>query len=105
MTPFRLTGITLHVWASIGIAIRSTADDDGSNLLQQADIAMYDAKANGGGFRHYNASRDINTRDRLQTIEQLRESIDRGTPPGRLRAMVEESVTWAEQVNVDEEDR
>lgn len=35
----------------------------------------------------------------------LRESIDRGTPPGRLRAMVEESVAWAEQVNVDGEDR
>ncbi|MGH3757960.1 DUF4192 domain-containing protein [Actinophytocola sp.] len=35
----------------------------------------------------------------------LRESIDRGTPPGRLRDMLEESVAWAEQVNVDVEDR
>ena len=35
----------------------------------------------------------------------LRESIDRGTPGSRIRAMVEESVTWAEQVNVEEEDR
>ncbi|MGH3315692.1 MAG: putative bifunctional diguanylate cyclase/phosphodiesterase [Nocardioidaceae bacterium] len=87
--PFRLTGITLHVWASIGIAIRSTADDDGSNLLQQADIAMYDAKANGGGFRHYSASRDINTRDRLQTIEQLRESIDRDELVLHYQPMVE----------------
>jgi hypothetical protein len=35
----------------------------------------------------------------------LRESIDRGMPPGRFRAMVEESVAWAEQVNVEEGDR
>lgn len=35
----------------------------------------------------------------------LRESIDRGTPGSRIRAMVEESVTWAEQVNVEEEDQ
>ncbi|HEY7595028.1 MAG TPA: DUF4192 domain-containing protein [Actinophytocola sp.] len=35
----------------------------------------------------------------------LRESIDRGMPPGRFRAMVEESVAWAEQVNVEEAGR
>jgi Domain of unknown function (DUF4192) len=35
----------------------------------------------------------------------LRESIERGTPGSRIRAMVEESVTWAEQVNVEEEGR
>jgi Domain of unknown function (DUF4192) len=35
----------------------------------------------------------------------MRESIDRGTPGSRIRAMVEESVEWAEQVNVEEEDR
>jgi len=35
----------------------------------------------------------------------LRESIDRGMPPARFRAMVEESVAWAEQVNVDGADR
>jgi hypothetical protein len=35
----------------------------------------------------------------------LRESIDRGTPPSRFRAMVEESVAWAEQVNVEGEAR
>jgi uncharacterized protein DUF4192 len=32
----------------------------------------------------------------------LRESIDRGTPPSRFRAMLEESVEWAEQVNLEE---
>ncbi len=31
----------------------------------------------------------------------LRESIDRGMPPDRFRAMVKESVSWAEQTNVD----
>jgi hypothetical protein len=30
----------------------------------------------------------------------LRESIDRGVPPGRLHAMLVESVEWAEQANV-----
>jgi hypothetical protein len=33
----------------------------------------------------------------------IREAIDRGTPPGRLRRMLEESVAWAEQVDVEED--
>jgi hypothetical protein len=35
----------------------------------------------------------------------MRNAIERGTPPGRLRAMVAESVTWVEQVNVEAGDR
>jgi Domain of unknown function (DUF4192) len=35
----------------------------------------------------------------------VRDAIERGTPPGRFRAMVAESVTWAEQVNVEAGDR
>ncbi|MFP5364226.1 MAG: diguanylate cyclase domain-containing protein [Thermoleophilia bacterium] len=35
--------------ASIGVAVRPADDDDGHELLKQADAAMYHAKAAGGG--------------------------------------------------------
>ncbi len=35
----------------------------------------------------------------------VRDAIERGTPPGRFRAMVAESVAWAERVNVEAGDR
>lgn len=38
---------------------------------------MYDAKNHHDGYRHYNPVNDMHDRDRLQTIEQLRDAIAR----------------------------
>jgi diguanylate cyclase len=77
-SPFDLPEISLHIGASIGMASCPDHADDAAVLMRQADVAMYDAKAAGGGHRVYNPANDQHSRDRLQTIEQLRGAIVRG---------------------------
>ena len=50
-TPFRLAGLTLTVTASVGIAFAGRGDDIPERVVQDADIAMYQAKRMGGA-RH-----------------------------------------------------
>jgi diguanylate cyclase (GGDEF)-like protein len=76
--PFQLPDITLHVGASVGIAMCPLHAEDGPTLLQKADVAMYDAKVHGGEFRFYSPERDKHSKDRLQTIEQLRSALGAG---------------------------
>lgn len=59
--PFRINGSTYHVGASIGIVVYPRDGDHQDVLLQRADTAMYDAKANG--------------RNRVQVFSQRLESI------------------------------
>ena len=74
--PFDLPDITLHVGASVGIALSPAHGDDGPDLLRKADVAMYDAKGSGDAHRMYEPNRDAHSRDRLKTIEQLRGAIE-----------------------------
>ncbi len=46
-SPFTLSGHQIHISASIGIALSSAQYAEGSDLLRDADIAMYWAKAKG----------------------------------------------------------
>jgi diguanylate cyclase len=75
--PFELPEISLHVGASIGISVFPDHASGADELLRQADVAMYDAKGRDGGYRLYDASRDSMSRDRLETIEQLRAAVGR----------------------------
>lgn len=52
-TPFFIQENEIFVAASIGISIYPDDDDDADVLLKNADIAMYRAKATGGGCYHY----------------------------------------------------
>jgi diguanylate cyclase (GGDEF)-like protein len=45
--PFLVEGKRVVASASIGVALSSTVDRGGSDLLRNADVAMYRAKANG----------------------------------------------------------
>jgi len=76
--PFVLQGVSLHSTASIGIAMVPDHATDAETLLQRADVAMYQAKRSHCGYTVYEASDDLNSRDRLETIEQLRLAIDGG---------------------------
>ena len=49
--PFPVQGITLHIDASIGIAIYPSHGKTVDQLLQRADVAMYMAKASGQDAR------------------------------------------------------
>ena len=46
--PFVLSGVELRVTASVGIAFAGNGDDLPEQVLQDADVAMYEAKRNGG---------------------------------------------------------
>ena len=54
-TPFTLAGQSVLVRASIGIALCPDHAQAAADLMHCADLALYDAKKNGGGcFRIYN---------------------------------------------------
>jgi len=55
--PMSLTGRRLAVRASVGVAVGGQAQTETRNLLRNADLALYEAKAHGKGcFREYDES-------------------------------------------------
>jgi len=74
---FVLDNISLHVDASIGIAIAPDHGDAADLLLQRADVAMYEAKRNHDAWQVYSPFRDRHTRDRLELMEDVRNAIGR----------------------------
>jgi diguanylate cyclase (GGDEF)-like protein len=73
---FVLDGMPLHVDASIGIAVCPDHGRDRSLLLARADTAMYAAKRDRRGFEVWAPDGAADSRDRLQTLEQLRTALD-----------------------------
>ena len=77
--PFVVDGHELFISCSIGIAM---APDDGvtyEELLQHADVAMYDAKDRGRAtFAVYAPPRSEPRRDRLELESRLHRAVDNG---------------------------
>jgi len=74
--PFDLDGTTVLVRASIGIALSSTGRRD-ADLLRDADVAMYVAKAAGKGrASFFEPSMHERVRSRLQVESELRTALD-----------------------------
>lgn len=78
LQPTLIDGIELVTHASIGIAVRSSADDVSTDLLRRADIAMYQAKLTRAGALLYDSGHDDFSRQKLQLAEDLRKGIDDG---------------------------
>ncbi|MEX5719814.1 putative bifunctional diguanylate cyclase/phosphodiesterase [Geodermatophilus maliterrae] len=85
--PFALGGMSVHATASIGVAFRPGTDDgdpDGAGrtttteLLRQADAAMYSAKRAGGGTAVYDAVQHGDDRGNLALVEELRSGLGSG---------------------------
>src|SRR5215207_9668966 len=76
--PFSLAGRELHVSGSIGIAL-ATPDVDPEELIRDADVAMYRAKAEGKA-RHavFDAHMHRNVLARLDLETDLRRAIEAG---------------------------
>ena len=63
--PFMLEGQSAYVGASIGVACAPVDGDDPAELLRNADLALYAAKADGKAtFRRYDSALDERTRER-----------------------------------------
>ncbi len=78
--PLQLDGNDIYVGATIGVAF-SEADDDTEQLLRNADIAMYSAKA--AGKARY-AVFQPRMQEQLQERLRLEEDIDRGLERGEF---------------------
>ena len=73
---FVLDGMPLHVDASIGVALCPEHGRDRSLLLARADTAMYVAKRGRHGYEIWAPDGTPASRDRLETLEQLRTALD-----------------------------
>jgi diguanylate cyclase (GGDEF)-like protein len=76
--PFAVEGLELDIGVSVGVAVYPEHATEDGELLRRADVAMYLAKAAGGGVALYDPDRDLHTRDRLALGQQLRAGLDRG---------------------------
>jgi diguanylate cyclase len=79
MAPFLIEGHQLMIGASIGISTFPESANDASDLMQQADSAMYAAKR-GGRNRATAFTPDLGSavRERLNLENQLRGAVARG---------------------------
>lgn len=76
--PFRLAGQEVFASVSIGVAMGGAGSEDGQALLRDADLAMYQAKANGKA-RCEVFDREMHARalDQLQLETDLRRALER----------------------------
>lgn len=78
--PYEIQGHAVRVGASIGIALSGAADATPEDLLHQADLAMYQAKASGRGqFQFFDAAMDAAARRRHATESALRMALREDT--------------------------
>jgi diguanylate cyclase (GGDEF)-like protein len=75
--PLALTEINLQIGASIGVAMFPDHAIDSDALLQLADVAMYQAKANHTGYAVYASRRDNHDARRLALASDLRSAVER----------------------------
>jgi diguanylate cyclase (GGDEF)-like protein len=73
--PFALAGISLHVGASIGIAVFPEHAEDAGTLMRHADVAMYEAKRGRTGHEVYKPKDDHHSRDRLALAGEVRRAL------------------------------
>lgn len=75
--PLRLNGHELTITASIGISLLPDTTREGAVLLNQAAMAMQEAKRLGGdGFQFFTEPLQADAHDRLQLEHQLRRALE-----------------------------
>lgn len=76
--PVEVNGHTFSVGVSIGIAFYPEDGITGDDLLKHADIAMYRAKALGGGYRLYQPEMSVGLTERMQIAKNLSRALHAG---------------------------
>jgi diguanylate cyclase (GGDEF)-like protein len=77
--PFLSEGLTVHVSASIGIAVAPDHGSDGTTLLRRAEVAMYGAKETSASVEVYDPRRDRYSTRRLALAAELRVAVESGS--------------------------
>jgi diguanylate cyclase (GGDEF)-like protein len=75
---FVLNDLTLHVGASMGIASAPDHAETLETLIARADVAMYLAKARGGGHAIYDPALDTSSARRVVLLGDLRRALAEG---------------------------
>jgi diguanylate cyclase (GGDEF)-like protein len=74
---FSVNGHRITVGVSIGAAIAGSGHQDADDLLQQADLALYEAKAQGRGcYRLFAPHIAARLRDRIDLETELRQAVE-----------------------------
>ncbi len=90
--PYHLGGNECWISTSIGISIYPQHGDDADALIQNADTAMYEAKAAGKNCVHiYNSEMNDKAVERFELVNGLREAIH----SGQLRLMFQPQIEVA----------
>jgi len=76
--PVTIGGARVATAASIGIVIHPTDGSDAADLLRRADIAMYEAKNDGGGqYRFFAANMNLRAAHAVTLDSELRDAMER----------------------------
>lgn len=76
--PIVLQGKSFSLGTSTGIAFYPEDGKSADDLLKQADIAMYRAKASGGGYRFYRSDMSVGLVARLEIAQRLEQALKTG---------------------------
>ncbi len=76
--PFTIEGQTLHVEASVGIALYPRHGRDFGELLRNADAALYHAKSGHGDFAFFEPQMHQRAVEQLRTESDLKGALARG---------------------------
>lgn len=74
--PVAISGQTVYLSASVGVAMYPQDADDVDSLLQRADNAMRDAQSRGGGFKFYCTETDAAAARKLKLEHMLHEAMN-----------------------------
>jgi diguanylate cyclase (GGDEF)-like protein len=75
--PVTFDGLRLSIEGSVGVACYPEDASSFDELLQRADVALYQAKDSRGSFSHYRAERDVSSLQRLALAAELRSALVR----------------------------
>jgi diguanylate cyclase (GGDEF)-like protein/PAS domain S-box-containing protein len=78
--PFKINGSLLEQHASIGIVVWSGADTESDEFVQNADVALYQAKRQGKGkYIVFTPSMREQVAGRFELVQELRHALTAGT--------------------------
>jgi len=77
--PFDIVGNKVFVGVSIGVVLAPDHGTDCTDLMRKADIALYYAKSEGGGYRFFAHKMEDTIRHRASLEDELRSALLHGT--------------------------
>jgi diguanylate cyclase (GGDEF)-like protein len=75
---FRVDEVTLNIGASVGIALSPDHASDAEFLIRYADLALYTAKVDRGGYAVYDPLSEEHATEQPVLMGELRRGIERG---------------------------